>query len=98
MLRYIGFANIVKRGDGENGVADDSEFCTTREAIERIKDILSNHIKGRVYDWHVADSLRLSYANLATMKSRDTIPLKEITLFCDRCGINPLKIVMKKSC
>lgn len=75
-----------------------NELCTTAEMIERIKDILSRHLNDAVHDWHVADILGMSGFTLASRKMRDSPPLKEIVLFCDRCGLNPLDIVMKKSC
>ncbi len=79
--------------DGING----GVFCSTAEMIERIRDVLSWHIE-IVHDWHIADVLRLSPANLASRKMRDAPPFKEIILFCDRCGLDPMKIIMKKSC
>lgn len=74
-----------------------NELCSTEEMIERMKDVLSKHItENIVYDWHVADALGLTSDNLATMKKRNKVPLEEIVLFCDRCGLNPLNIVIKK--
>jgi len=72
-----------------------NELCTCDEMVERIRDILSWHIEN-VCDWHIADVLRLSPANLATRKRRDTPPIKEIVLFCDRCGLDPRDILLKK--
>ncbi|DAB29342.1 MAG TPA: hypothetical protein CFH84_10065 [Sulfurimonas sp. UBA12504] len=75
-----------------------NELCETREMVERIKDIISLPSKEeKIYDWHVACVLRISDARLATMKKRNTPPLREIILFCDRCGLDPMKIVMKCS-
>lgn len=74
-----------------------NQLCTTEEVVENIKDVLSRHItENKVCDWHVADALEITAENLATLKSRDSMPLKEIILFCDRCGLDPMKIVMKK--
>lgn len=76
-----------------------NELCSTREMVERIKDVLSKHITSkRVYDWHVADALGLDTSNLAIMKTRNRMPFKEVLMFCDRCGLDPMKIIMKKSC
>ena len=73
------------------------DLCTTEEMTEKIKNILSKHITNhKVYDWHVADILHISSENLATIKKRDKPPLKEIILFCDRCGLDPMKIILKK--
>lgn len=74
-------------------------FVSTREMVERIKDELSRHLKdNEPKDWHVAGVLRISDANLASRIYRDSPPITEILLFCSRCGLNPLDIVMKKSC
>jgi hypothetical protein len=76
-----------------------NELCSTEEFLERMKDILSKHIdKPKVFDGDVADILHVDKQNMATMKRRNKLPLKEILLFCDRCGLDPLKIIMKKSC
>lgn len=73
-----------------------SELCTTEEMIERIKDIISTKVGDRkVFDSDVADLLGVSRINLYTMKKRNRLPLREVILLCDRCGLDPLKIVMK---
>jgi len=65
--------------------------------VEKIKDVMSKHIsKDNVFDWHVADALGINEGTLASRIKRDSPPLKEIILFCDRCGLDPMKIVMKK--
>lgn len=74
-----------------------NEPCSTDEIVERIKNILSGRVvKGYVYDRHVADTLGVSSSNLASMKKRNKVPYKEVLLFCDRCGLDPLKLIMKK--
>jgi len=74
-----------------------NELCDTEEIVERIKDILSRHIKNNeVYDWHVADVLGIDDNNLSVMKKRNKRPLQEILLFCDRCGLDPRDILIKK--
>jgi len=74
-----------------------NELCSVEEMIERIKDFLSLKItENIVCDWHVADELSIKAGNLSTMKTRNAMPLEEVILFCDRCGLNPLDILMKK--
>ena len=75
------------------------ELCSTREMIERLKDAISIRTGNRlVKDWHVADEIMISPANLATMIKRDSPPLREIILFCNKNWIDPLRIVIKKNC
>jgi len=68
-------------------------FVTTREAVERIKDIISKEIDGFVYDKHVAKKLGMTQAALACKIKRDSLPLKEIALFCYKNSIDIKKIV-----
>jgi len=75
-----------------------SELCDTKEMVERLKDVISKPLgEQKVYDKHVAWVLGVSQMNLATMKKRNAPPLEEILLFCSRCGLDPMKIVMKCS-
>ncbi len=54
-----------------------------KEILNRIKDILSDEIKGRkIFDKDVAEALSINQVTLATMKSRSKIPYKEILEFC----------------
>ncbi|MCX6076408.1 MAG: hypothetical protein NTW78_05905 [Campylobacterales bacterium] len=74
-----------------------NELCETREMVERIKDIISKRLGNiKVFDWHVADELGVSQMNLATMIKRDSPPLKEIMLFCNKNWVDPLRVVIKK--
>jgi len=59
-----------------------SVFVTTKECVERIKDIISVDIEGCVYDHHVADALGMSYDALRTAKAVDSMPVREIAEFC----------------
>ena len=59
-----------------------SVFVSTRESIERIKDIISSDIRGCIYDHHVADVLGLDYSTLRTAIAKDKMPVKEIAEFC----------------
>ena len=76
-----------------------NELCSTKEIIEKIKDIISRQpsFRGKkVFDIDVAGVLRLTQANLATKKRRNVIPFKEIVLFCERCGLDSRDILFKK--
>ncbi len=54
-----------------------------KEILNRIKDILSDEIKDRkIFDKDVAEALNLNQVTLATMKSRNKMPYKEILEFC----------------
>ena len=77
-----------------------SELCDTKEAVEKVKDIISMPIgKRKVFDGDVALVLGISQGSLATMKKRNKIPFKEIILFCDRTGLDPRDILFKnKNC
>lgn len=59
-----------------------SVFVSTKESVERIKDIISVDIQGCVYDHHVADALGVEYSALRTAIARDKTPVKEIAEFC----------------
>ena len=51
--------------------------------IEKLKDVLSKDgNEQKVFDKDVADSLNISQANLATMKTRNKIPFANILDFC----------------
>ena len=74
-----------------------NELCSTREMVERLKDVISRRL-GNVYvkDWHVADELRINSSVLSLKIKRDSPPFAEILIFCSRNWIDPLKITMKK--
>lgn len=85
------------REDADKGTKM-NELCDTKEMVERLKDTISIPLGERkVFDRHVAWVLGVTQENLATMKKRNSPPLKEILLFCNRCGLDPMKIVMKCS-
>ncbi len=71
-------------------------FVTTREAVECIKDIICEEIGGFVFDKHVAKKLGMTQATLANKIKRDSMPLKEIALFCYKNGVDIKRIVFKK--
>lgn len=52
------------------------------EVIEKIKDILSQEVGGKVRDQDAARALGLSAGNLATLKNRQSLPLDAISYFC----------------
>lgn len=82
------------------GMYTSSELCTTKEIAEKIKDILSTKKKGKaVFDKDVAGVLRINATSFASMKKRNKIPNKQISDFCNRCGLDPRDIILKtKSC
>lgn len=57
-------------------------FVSTKESIERIKDIISVDVEGCVYDYHVADAIGVEYSALRTAIASDKTPIREIALFC----------------
>ncbi len=59
-----------------------SVFISTKESVERIKDIISIDVNGCVYDHHVADVLGVEYSALRTAIARDKIPVREVAEFC----------------
>ena len=61
-----------------------SVFISTRESVERIKDIISVDVEGCVYNHHVADVLGMDYSALRTAISKDKIPVEEIAVFCHK--------------
>lgn len=59
------------------------------EVLNKIKDILSKEVGERkVFDKDVAEALSINQITLATMKSRDKIPYKEILEFCAKRKIS----------
>jgi len=69
------------------------EFVECREAIERIKDRISLDIRGKVFDWHVADELNIPYSTLRINIMKNRLPLKEIAKYCYRNKINLNEVV-----
>ncbi|GHV01054.1 transcriptional regulator [Campylobacterota bacterium] len=58
------------------------------EVLNRIRDVISHEVNGRVRDQDVAQALGLKAGNLATLKSRDRLPIDEIALFCAKRRIS----------
>jgi SOS-response transcriptional repressor LexA len=59
------------------------------EILDKIKDILSSEIgEKKVFDKDVATALNINQITLATMKSRNKIPYKEILEFCAKKRIS----------
>mgnify|MGYP006921639983 CR=1 FL=1 len=74
------------------------EFITTRDMVERIKDIVEPHNNGKkVFDGDVAGLLKIEPGNLATMIKRNRPPIVEIVQWCYRTGRNVNEIVFKKT-
>jgi len=68
-----------------------------REIVERIKDIISNEIDGKVYDRHVADVLKISNSTLRIYKIKNIVPLENIAYFCEKFNISFDWLVYDKS-
>lgn len=60
----------------------DKEFVDTREATERLKDILSVEIGSTIFDWHIADELNIPYNSFRMSIMKNRLPLKQIAIFC----------------
>lgn len=59
------------------------------DILDKIKDILSSQVGDRkVFDKDVAQALNINQISLATMKSRNKIPYKEILEFCAKKKIS----------
>ncbi|WP_345969628.1 hypothetical protein WCX72_09905 [Sulfurimonas sp. HSL1-6] len=55
---------------------------TFADMVERMKDVLSNEIGGKVCDKNVAFSLEIEPAVMANMKYKNRIPYDAVTGFC----------------
>jgi hypothetical protein len=66
------------------------------EIVERIKDIISNEIDGKVYDKHVAKKLHFSPSTLRVYKIKNYIPYERIADFCLDYGISFDALVFEK--
>ena len=64
------------------------QLAETREIVERMKDIMSNDVNGFVYDYMVADELKIGYSTLRHRITKNKpLSLIEIALFCGKRGI-----------
>jgi len=70
-----------------------SNFIETREVIERLKDRLSHEVDGKVFDWHVADELKIPYSTLRIKIMKDKMPVREIVLFCYKRKIDIKSVI-----
>jgi len=52
------------------------------EIVERIKDVISFEVNGKVFDKHVAKKLQLSPNTLRVYKVKNIIPYERIAEFC----------------
>jgi|GEM_PF-6124750 len=74
-----------------------SEFVEFREIVERLKDIMSKDISGKVFDWHVSDALEIPYSTMRINIMKNRLPLKEVTRYCYKNDINIYSIIFDKS-
>ncbi len=69
------------------------EIKSLDEIIESIKDEICQDVKGFVFDVDVAAVLEITPANLAVRKTRGSIPLFEICIFCEKRNMNINKLL-----
>ncbi len=62
----------------------------------KIKAILSQSIKGKVYDKDVASALGIKPSRFATLKKRNTLPYKEILDYCVANHFNANDLLFSK--
>lgn len=60
----------------------EKEFVECRESVERLKDIISKDINGKVFDWHIADVLNIPYSTLRVNLLKNRMPIKQIAIYC----------------
>ena len=73
----------------------DREFVECREVVERLKDIMSNEQEGNVYDYQVADVLKIGYSTLRFAMAKDKIPIREVALFCYERNLTVNALIFK---
>ena len=73
----------------------DKEFIECREVVERLKDIMSNEQEGNVYDYQVADMLKIGYSTLRFAMAKDKIPIREVALFCYKRNLTVNALIFK---
>ena len=71
------------------------------DIIEQVKDVICSDIEGKIFDWHVADELNMTYDSLRTFKAKNKIihdvPIVEskVVDFCFRKEINVYEFLVK---
>ena len=68
------------------------------EIVERIKDVISFEVDGKVFDKHVAKKLHLSANTLRIYKVKNFIPYERIAKFCLENNISFDWLVFGSSC
>lgn len=58
-----------------------------REVTEKIKDILRDGKKGKIFDKNVAHAIGMTADAFATVKKRESIPYEKILTFCAKNNI-----------
>jgi len=70
---------------------------TAKEAMEVIKDIISPHLGDRkIFTKDVSAALGIPYNTYVTSLNRNSIPYRDILIWCSRTGTDPQKIFFKK--
>jgi len=73
-----------------------AEFIECREVVENIKVVLFKERDGMVYDYHVADTLKIGYSTLRFAMTKNKIPIREVALFCYKRDIPLNNFIFKK--
>lgn len=72
------------------------DMVSVREMTNRIKGVLSRHIKDRrVNDSDVADILRIKQGTFGAMKAKNKMPVDQVVDFCSRAGLYVEPILCK---
>lgn len=66
---------------------------TTRVAVDRLKYIIERHKEETIFDYHVADLLRISKDVLATSIHRNVSISDHVLKLCARTGLDPMKLL-----
>ena len=72
-------------------------YIPTREVVEKIKDIICTNVDGCVYDYYVAEVLKMDYSALRTAISKDKMPVDEVVLFCYKEKLVVNDFIFKKN-
>lgn len=72
------------------------EFIECREVVENIKVVLFKEREGYVYDYQVADELKIGYSTLRVAMAKNKIPIREVALFCYKRDISLDSFIFKR--
>lgn len=72
-------------------------YLDTKDMVENIKDIISKEVSGKVFDYHVADTLGMTYDALRMCKASNRIPFEEMVTFCFKKNVNAYQFFTGKT-